>query len=510
MASEKPAIAMSLMLVFVLPVLPEVNATGQVQNLTVVNVEGTPGAVLVTWVPPESPDSPVEFYRVSYMLRIEAQCNTLNNPSPVVAAELATGTSYTITGLLPYSNYEAIVEASTGTGLQGEARAWVQTPEVAPTDPPRGVRLLKHASGGTYLAFTWDDIECSIGTMSSAFRSYYFELNSVDQPNTAPITGQAIRGPKLIFDLLPFHRYAFKVAIRSQVGDGPFSDPLVVRTEESSPSIPADFHANETSETSVTCTWEEPRNPNGVITNYTITLRPSNRPFDLSFVPPLSATEIRHLGPNVFSSRFTDLEPGSYYELSAAAWTSYGAGTIDIVETFTWPKMDILGPSLPVVDPYASNDTSVTISLEDPDDYYVTSYLVAVESDAPRSKRSPVEIDGRAFGTFSNNPHAYIAAEIPKGENTGSVVVGDGKMYGGYLNVALVKGTLYRIRIGSKSAIDWRSSVFWSPTLKETAGAYDFLPTAPMSSTPSKGHSISQQWMLGAVPWAVFLSMWLC
>ncbi|XP_038049631.1 phosphatidylinositol phosphatase PTPRQ-like [Patiria miniata] len=505
MASE---ISVALtMLVLVMHALTGAEATGQVQNLTAVNVEDAPGDVLVTWLPPEAPDSPVQFYRVSYELFDMAQCSYIVELTRVVAGEMVTETSYTIGGLLPYSGYQVIVEASTSTGLQEEAIVSVFIPEAVPTDPPRGVRNLG-SSSSTILAFTWDDIECSIGARSSAFRGFYYELTSVDQPTNAPITKLVPHGPAWIYDLSSFHLYSFRVAIRSRAGDGPFSEPLEVRTKENTPTKPAAFQVSETTETSVTCSWEEPLQPNGVITNYTITLRPSDRPYDPSFTPPLSATVIRHLEPDIFMTKFDDLEPSSFYELSTTAWTSTGAGGIAILNTFTRPKSDIQGPSLPVVDPYTSNETSVTITLKDPDDHYVTSYLVAVESDAPRSKRSPVVIDGKAFRTYSDNPHAYIAAEIPKAENTSSVVVGDGQTYGDYLNAPLANGRQYRIWIGSKSAIDWRSSVSWSATLKVTAGDYEFPPTAP-SSTPSKGHSAHQQWILGAAPWLFMLWLWL-
>ena len=70
------------------------------------------------------------------------------------------------------------------------------------------------------------------------------------------------------------------------------------------------------------------------------------------------------------------------------------------------------------------------------------------------NKRAAVDIDGEVFGSYNENPNAYIAAEIAKGDKTNSFVVGDGAMYGGYLNAPLVTGTTYSIRTGSASKTD--------------------------------------------------------
>ena len=65
-----------------------------------------------------------------------------------------------------------------------------------------------------------------------------------------------------------------------------------------------------------------------------------------------------------------------------------------------------------------------------------------------RSQRSSLQ-----FGHFTENPAAYVAAELPR-QLPEEFVIGDNGTYRGYLNPSLREGAVYDIYIGAVSRIN--------------------------------------------------------
>ncbi|PIK59246.1 hypothetical protein BSL78_03830 [Apostichopus japonicus] len=85
--------------------------------------------------------------------------------------------------------------------------------------------------------------------------------------------------------------------------------------------------------------------------------------------------------------------------------------------------------------------------------YYIRVQLKSII----RQKR---DVDG--FGSFNENPDLYIAAEVEKKDENQMFTVGDGEMYGMYLNAPLREGESYDVFIGTGSKAGEDVVVVWS------------------------------------------------
>ncbi|XP_022101739.1 receptor-type tyrosine-protein phosphatase F-like [Acanthaster planci] len=449
-----------------------------VTNYNVIAIDDNTSALLVTWEDPDNPYCPVDFYQVSYSLLDKFQCDHDENREQVVAAN-TTVMNYTITGLLPYSTYKLYVRTHNEAGFSySDGRIGVfYTAQRAPTDAP--IRVTVESRTKNWLHFSFARADCSEGSWSSRLIDYRYRLDNVDN-TSQPVVNDYIGTYVRFENLIPYTRYSFRVQMRTEAGNGPFSTPVEARTSEDVPGPPASLTVTNKTETTLDVAWETPTTPNGVILNYTVQYKAIEKPYDPTFSPPTMYTEAGLVGPAVFAYQVDFLDPGTKYRIRVAALTSPGEGEFVMHEAFTKPKTDIPEPDTPPHDPSRSSETSVYIYIHSTDPTYVTSFLVAVRKMLARQKRAAVVIDGESYGTYSENPDAYIAAEVEKKKNNGGFLVGDGKMYGGWQNAPLGKGN-YSVRVGAKSEADSEAILSWSEPLM-----YEAMGPEPVTPSPTK------------------------
>ncbi|XP_033636989.1 receptor-type tyrosine-protein phosphatase F-like isoform X1 [Asterias rubens] len=447
-----------------------------VPNVVASSVDENPSELSLTWDEPQS-WCPIEYYKVSYELVNKFMCETHDEGVHIVAGN-ATQLSYTIMDLFPFSTYFVYVEGFTeGAGFGMPGRTVQDTAEKAPTAAPD--RLEVGQVFRRELSFSCGYPPCTAGGRSSRILGFTYNLTDLVNPGNPSIVIEGENSRQVFDGLVPNTRYSLQVKLRTNAGDGPYSEPIEATTLEDRPGPPSNVTISEIGETTMTVTWEVPIEPNGIITAYEVYSRAIEKPYNPSFTSPSSWVGSPLLGPSVLSNIITQLDPGTKYQILLTARTAVGTGEDASVEAFTKPKTDIPKPAPPTVDTSTSTATTVAISLpNDEDDTYVTSYLIAVKKTS--NKRAAVDIDGEVFGSYNENPNAYIAAEIAKGDKTNSFVVGDGAMYGGYLNAPLVTGTTYSIRTGSASKTDTASIVSWSEPLTAEVRSYGSRPPATM------------------------------
>ena len=75
--------------------------------------------------------------------------------------------------------------------------------------------------------------------------------------------------------------------------------------------------------------------------------------------------------------------------------------------------------------------------------FFPSGFQIGVKNiQQARNKR---EADTPEFGTYLDSPNAYIAGEVNRSDT--KFLVGDGQVYGGYENPALIEGQEYEIYV---------------------------------------------------------------
>ncbi|XP_071800330.1 tyrosine-protein kinase receptor Tie-1-like isoform X2 [Asterias amurensis] len=242
--------------------------------------------------------------------------------------------------------------------------------------------------------------------------------------------------------------------------------------EGSVPGPVENLRSTDQTEMSVTLEWDPPMNPNGQIMNYIVEYRAVEKRHQADFTAD-TAYMNKELG-NELQATITNLEPTTRYELKISAQNQIFTSDAAVLEVFTKPLENPPSPPVPSSNPSDATDTTVTINLSRvPDDVYITSYVIHVKKTESKRKREALD------PIHSEDSHDdYIAAELSKEMVQDSFVVGDDKMYGGYLNVPLDKGATYDIRVGAVS----RSNGTYATVTYSQPVAVQALSSAPTAN----------------------------
>ncbi|KAG8447893.1 hypothetical protein GDO86_015127 [Hymenochirus boettgeri] len=100
------------------------------------------------------------------------------------------------------------------------------------------------------------------------FMVYYTSHSEHQHIRKLPVHGNTTH--TLITSLKPFSNYSVVVRIFNGKGEGPPSEPRVIRTDEGVPSPPSFLRLERQSDTSLTLIWGPPDFPNGILTGYEI------------------------------------------------------------------------------------------------------------------------------------------------------------------------------------------------------------------------------------------------
>ena len=173
-----------------------------------------------------------------------------------------TDTTLTVQSLKPFTTYEYTLEACTDVGCTNGSAASVSTSEGTPTGlhPPSLVGL----SSTTVQASWTSPLEPNgIVTHYELLRVFGEDLSETEL--VANTTGLVA----VVSGLLPSTVYYFKVVAFNSVGSVT-SNVSSVTTPEDTPEQIQPPNIAVISSTSLLVTWQEPLQPNGVITNYTL------------------------------------------------------------------------------------------------------------------------------------------------------------------------------------------------------------------------------------------------
>ncbi|TMS13118.1 Usherin [Larimichthys crocea] len=232
-------------------------------------------SVRVRWTAPPRPNG-----NLSYTLYYKSK-----DGDAVLDGSTAAGSWFSVTDLRPYTNYSFWIRGCNTQGCVESLPMNVTTPPAAPDglSPPR----LGHATSAS-LNVSW-----SAPAHSNAPGPVRYSLQMRTSPQRPVIRLLENATDTFSYNLeglMPYTQYAFRVVVSHTHGQtvGPWATLL---TAEDSPG-PVDTPAvSGLHPRSATVSWVPPAQPNGIITNYTLYLRPSS-------VSSTSTALNSSLGPN--------------------------------------------------------------------------------------------------------------------------------------------------------------------------------------------------------------------
>ncbi|KAE8300407.1 Protein sidekick-1 [Larimichthys crocea] len=226
-------------------------------------------------------------------------------------------TEVTLEGLNPWTQYQIQIQAynSIGPGPWSNTVA-VRTAESVPSGSP--VNVTAEAVSSSRILLTWSAL--SLAQKNGAILGYkvlYSEKDSEGPPSVQVAKGEGSLS-LVLGALQKYTVYVLQVLAYTQIGDGPPSNPILLRTKEDVPGPPVRMVFPEVRLSSVRVVWQPPTNPNGIILGYQISYRLDSR-------DPQRWTTVE-VGSNARQFTVTGLSPEQTYVFQLTARTAVGWG----------------------------------------------------------------------------------------------------------------------------------------------------------------------------------------
>ncbi|CAJ1053978.1 protein sidekick-1-like isoform X2 [Xyrichtys novacula] len=219
--------------------------------------------------------------------------------------------------LNPWTQYQVQIQAynSIGPGPWSDP-VTAQTAESAPSGPPPNVSA--EAVSSTRILLTWTALQqAQKSGVILGYKVLYGEKDSEGPPGVQVVEGE--QSSSLILGALgKYTMYSLQVLAYTRMGDGPPSDPVLIRTKEDVPGPALRMVFPEVRLTSVRVVWQPPTNPNGIILGYQISYRLDSRD-----TQRWTTVEV---GSNARQFTVTGLSPEQTYVFRLTARTAVGWG----------------------------------------------------------------------------------------------------------------------------------------------------------------------------------------
>ncbi|XP_067855570.1 phosphatidylinositol phosphatase PTPRQ isoform X2 [Heptranchias perlo] len=243
--------------------------------------------------------------------------STATSENPIqedVSPEFA---SILVNQLKSYTTYLCEVSAFTKEGEGQTASALFRTPEWIPEEPPQNL-IVSNITSKSFI-ISWDPPPTVTGRVF-----YRVELNGP----LGQISHNSTRDMKFFFtNLLPFTKYEVFAIAETVVGLGPKTS-VKITTSSEVPGEVFDLKATEVEAKSAKLEWGKPRQPNGIIIQYQITVFPKESPTPIQNIiltenlqemknstepinPGMLVTDSNILTSENDAIIFTDLDEGS-------------------------------------------------------------------------------------------------------------------------------------------------------------------------------------------------------
>ncbi|XP_041641485.1 protein sidekick-1 [Cheilinus undulatus] len=223
----------------------------------------------------------------------------------------------TIEGLNPWTQYQVQIQAynSIGPGPWSNSVA-AQTAESVPSGSPMNVSAEAVSSTGILLTWTALPLAQKNGVILG-YKVMYIEKESEISPSVQVVEGEKSM-TMFLGGLQKYTLYSLQVLAYTRIGDGPPSNPILLRTKEDVPGPVVRMVFPEVRLSSVRVVWQPPTNPNGIILGYQISYRLDSR-------DPQRWTTVE-VGSNARQFTVTGLSSEQTYVFRLTARTAIGWG----------------------------------------------------------------------------------------------------------------------------------------------------------------------------------------
>ncbi|XP_035218180.1 receptor-type tyrosine-protein phosphatase delta-like [Stegodyphus dumicola] len=287
-------------------------------------------SINIEWSEPQPFTGPI----LSYSIK---KTNTETQVSEVISVQT---TSYSITGLSPYTNYSVKVRASTSVGKGPWSDVYNILTKAG--TPFRLGKIKVQNTTNTSIYLEWEAPEPFVGPV------ILYTIRWSKEQNSNWKTFNATEQSSSIEDLEPYTSYYIEIRANTEAGPGLWSSALEVKTDIGYPTAPINLTATEVTAKSITLSWQEPEPMNGPLLAYFIRWGLQND----SYVKYGKVKEKTYMA--------SQLNPFTEYTFQVAAETEAGLGQWSS-EVNVRTKVD--RPSQPRNLTY-SNVTSTTVSIE--------------------------------------------------------------------------------------------------------------------------------------------------
>ncbi|XP_028264625.1 protein sidekick-1-like [Parambassis ranga] len=226
-------------------------------------------------------------------------------------------TEATIEGLNPWTQYQVQIQAfnSIGPGPWSQTVA-AHTAESVPSGSP--VNVTAEAVSSSKILLTWSALpQAQKNGIILGYKVLFSEKDSEGPPSVQVAEGEG--SVSLLLGVLQKYTvYVLQVLAYTRMGDGPPSNPVLLRTKDDVPGPPVRMMFPEVRLSSVRVVWQPPTLPNGIILGYQIS-------YCLDSRDPQRWTTVE-VGSNARQFTVTGLSPEKAYVFRLTARTAVGWG----------------------------------------------------------------------------------------------------------------------------------------------------------------------------------------
>uniref|UniRef100_A0A672JQN5 protein-tyrosine-phosphatase n=1 Tax=Salarias fasciatus TaxID=181472 RepID=A0A672JQN5_SALFA len=400
---------------------------------------------------PPHPIAPPQLLGVgpTYLL-IQLNANSIFGDGPIILKEVeyrmtsgswtethaVNSPNYKLWHLDPDTEYEIRVlltrPGEGGTGKPGPPLI-TRTKCAEPMRTPKRLKIAETRS--RLIAVDWESLGYNITrchTFNVTICYHYMTANNRSKADCLDMDPKAPR--HLVGNLPPYTNVSLKMILTNPEGRKE-SDETIIQTDEDVPGpVPSQSLKATPSEETISLSWKEPAEPNGVIIQYEISYS-GVRSFDPSV--PLQRPGLPvSLPSNATHHVFSQLHPGVTYQLSIRASTSKGFGpgtTLNVTTNISAPTIDEYDGSEAFLNETA---TTITVLLKPAQakGAPISAYQIVVEEVNPQRTRRQASSDCYEviinLASSGGSPYYYAAQLSPSNlPEPLPFTVGDNKTY---------------------------------------------------------------------------------